>query len=332
MAAASASASPTGTRSAPSPHTSGSDPARVATTGTPGAHGLDRRQAEALVDATGRRTRPRRPAGRPGRSSSTQPSRTMRSRWAAVATAAVERLGPPAVGARPPPGAGRGRRRPGGRTRATRVGRSLRGSTVPDGQHVPVAAGQRAARPRVARGRRPRAPWWMATTRSGSAPKCGDDLVAHELGRGVDPGAPPQRPSEQAGVRQGELVGQLGEAQRGQVVDGHDARRARVGGHDEVGAPDDVVPPDPAVDERVVGAPPRLVQRTGRHRPVDDPHRGGHHVAQAATAPPRDGEGGELEVVAAGQALDEGTGHHAHAGQRRELRGEVDGDAQQSGQ
>ena len=258
--------------------------------------------------------------------SSTRPSRTIRSRCGDAATAAVERVGAPPVA----PGdheahvgivGGQGVERPHQRRQV------LPRLDGPDGEHEPVAAGQRPPPPGVAGPRTVGAD----TVVDGDDPvgvgaEHVDDLGPHELGRGVHPRAAPEGAADHPGERQRELVGELGVAHRRQVVDGH--HLGRTGGrHDEVRAPHDVVATDPAVDQRVVGATPRLVERARRHRPVDDVDAGRDRVTQAAASAPRHREGGERHVVAARQPRHQLAGHHPDAGERGQLGRQVDRDA-----
>ena len=67
----------------------------------------------------------------------------------------------------------------------------------------------------------------------------------------------------------------LGEAQVGEVVDGHHGRPPG-GRHDEVGAVDDVDGTGPPLDAGVIGAHPGLAQGQGGHGPPGScPHAGG---------------------------------------------------------
>ena len=226
--AASASWSPAGTRRPASPITSGWLPAAEATTGVPGQHRLGGGQPEALVE---RRDGDDGGAGEQVAAVGlgTKPSRTMRSRWRRR-PAPRRAVGAPAVGAGDHQAAGRGRRRRARRTRRP-GGQVLAGLDRAEGQHVAVAAGE--ARPRAGVAERPRRD---AEGHGHDAVGVGaeqrDDLVAHEVGDGVDPCARCAGPGGRGrGTASMSAGAQLGVVQEREVVDGHHpggpGRRAR---------------------------------------------------------------------------------------------------------
>ena len=144
----------------------------------------------------------------------------------------------------------------------------------------------------------------------------GPDLVRHPLAHRVDPGAAPHRPGDQTGVGARVAVGQLGEAPRGEVVDGDDPRRPPARRDDEVRSVDHVQGADEPLDRWEVGPDPAGPEGTGRHRAPGGPHTRRQELGQPAPSPPGDRERGHLETGLPAEGFQDLLGDHTDAGPR----------------
>ena len=185
--------------------------------------------------ARGRRTRPRRPAGGP--TSSTQPSRRIRSRWPAAAMAALQSRFAPAA-------------RSGddeiqiGMAAATsskaadQPGEVLAGLDGAEAEHV--RADRAAAVHGVERQGAGVDAGWTTRTRSGSAPNCSTTSSATAWVAVWTHGPVGDGPADEGRVAAGRRGAQLGKAHRGEVLDGHHPGGPPGRWHDEVGPVDHV--------------------------------------------------------------------------------------------
>src|SRR5262245_14945526 len=287
------------------------------------SHRLERRQPEALVDrgigeqagageqvaalAVGDVPEPHDPVAVPGR-----------------VPRGVELLGAPAVGAgddEPQLGVARRDLVEG----AHEHGQVLARLDRAERDHVTLGARELPAALRVAAAARANAERDLRDPRVVD-PEVLAHLAGHELARRVHDGAAVERPPDEAAVLQRVGRAQLGEADEGQVVDGHDDRAARR--RPDERCVHDVDGTGPRLDARYVGAQPQRPDETGGYGTGRgaDPGReaSGGLVAAAERQRVRD----EIDVVSCGESVEEPRGDLADPGRLPQQRRAVDREPQ----
>ena len=156
-----------------------------------------------------------------------------------------------------------------------------------------------------------------ADTVSGDSERI-DHFAGHELGVGVHPRATTERQVNESPVVRREAVGQLGESNRGEIVDRHD--RGSPEGRRNLGVcpMHDVDIADEQLKRWQRAPTPQCMQWPGRHGPLRERNARGQPLPHIGTPSPGDGEGRHPQFLLLAQRSQRAQAESTHAGRASE--------------